>query len=106
MTIAKKFPNLKFLAAHFGGYTKWEYVTEYKDTPNVYIDTSSSLEFLSIEDAKNIINTLGVDHIMFGTDYPMWNVTDEIRLIEKLELLPLDLEAIFYKNALNFFNII
>ncbi len=105
LAVAKIFPKLKFLAAHFGGYTKWEFVKEYAQTPNVYIDTSSSLEFLDVENATDIISALGVDHVLFGTDYPMWDAKDEIAKIKRLGYNEKELEDIFYYNSLNFFAI-
>lgn len=99
IAIAKEYPQYTFIAAHFGGYSEWEYSEEYKDVENVYFDTSSSLAFLTPSRASELIRFLGADRFMFGTDYPMWNYKDEIARITKLDLTESERENIFYYNA-------
>jgi predicted TIM-barrel fold metal-dependent hydrolase len=105
ISIAKRFPQLRFIAAHFGGYSEWEYAEGYIETPNVYFDTSSSLAFLEPQRAAEIINCLGVERFMFGTDYPMWSADDEIIRVKKLGLSEEDEDKIFYHNAAGFFGL-
>ncbi|MFI3229597.1 MAG: amidohydrolase family protein [Bacillota bacterium] len=103
--IVKEFPHLRFIAAHFGGYSEWDKVACYKDIPNVYFDTSSSMRFMSKAQIKDIIDLMGVDRFMFGTDYPLWGYAEDIATLESLGLSEEDLDKIFYTNAYNFFNI-
>jgi Predicted metal-dependent hydrolase of the TIM-barrel fold len=44
--IAKEFPRLTCIGAHFGGYGVWYDIDCYKGIKNIYFDTSSSLMFL------------------------------------------------------------
>jgi predicted TIM-barrel fold metal-dependent hydrolase len=62
-SVAKTFKRLQCVAAHFGGYSEWESINCYKDLPNVYFDTCSSLEFISKEMALEYINALGEDSL-------------------------------------------
>ena len=55
VNIARKFPNTTFIAAHFGGYRCWNDSLLYKGLQNVYFYTSSSLPFISVEKAKELI---------------------------------------------------
>ncbi len=48
---ATEVPDLICLAAHFGGYERWDEAYQYLKLPNVYFDTSSSLFKLSKSDA-------------------------------------------------------
>ncbi len=97
--VARDFPDLTVIAAHFGGYHRWDDVGVYKGLDNVYYDTSSSFFMLSNERALEIIDMLGVDKFFFGTDYPMWRAKDEVENILKLNLSDADNRKIFYENA-------
>ncbi len=97
--ICREFPELKVIAAHFGGYQRWYEVDVYKGLDNVYFDTCSALFFLSPEQACDIIHMHGADRFFFATDYPMWSAKEEIERIMKLDLTEEEREMIFYKNA-------
>jgi len=105
MQAAKRYPHLRFIAAHFGGWSEWEYAEGYEETPNVFFDTSSTLEFLDKDRAKEIIDYLGADRFMFGTDYPMWDYKGELNRIKALGLPSQTLEKILYTNAVKFMNL-
>ena len=96
----KDFPNLTAIAAHFGGWSQWSDGEKYlADNPNVYVDTSSSLYAFSPDRALEYIRAFTPDRIMFGTDYPMWSVEDELKNMERLELSDEDREKIMYRTA-------
>lgn len=96
---AKAFPHLTMIAAHMGGYSEWSDVEVYLGTPNVKMDTSSALKFMSPEHAVGIIRELGVERFMFGTDYPMWSYDDELERFNRLPLSEEERNAILYGNA-------
>lgn len=99
LNVIKKHPNLKLVAAHFGGYTEWDKAIEYLVGQNVYFDTSSTLWKLPIETADEMIKKHGIDKFFFGSDYPMWDHTEELNRFNKLKLTEKDKEFILYKNA-------
>lgn len=103
--VAKKFPNLKCIAAHMGGYEKWNLVKCFMDTPNVYFDTSSSMFKLTISEMRDIINMYGSDRFMWGSDFPMWNMEQEIARFKALQLSEEFNEKILYKNAIKFYGL-
>lgn len=76
--VIKAFPKLKVIAAHLGGYERWEEAITCLYSENVYFDTSSSLAFISPEFAKELILTYGADRVFFGTDFPMWDHVSEL----------------------------
>ena len=96
--MAKKYPNVNFIAAHFGGYRCWEQVNEYVGLDNVYFDTCSSLMFISPEIAKEIIDLLGVEKFFFGTDFPMWEAVQEFERFNKIPLTDKERKMIFSEN--------
>lgn len=103
--VAKEFPNLKCIAAHFGGYSRWDEVAGYVDTPNVYFDTSSSLFILPINEAKALIKLLGVERFMFGVDFPMWEHGAEMDNINKLDLTDTETDMVMSENAIRFYGL-
>ncbi|MBQ8410519.1 MAG: amidohydrolase family protein [Ruminiclostridium sp.] len=103
---AKRFPRQMMIGAHFGGYTEVENALKcLPDLENVYVDSSSSLDFISPEKAKECVRAYTEDKIFFGTDYPMWSATDELKRIDRLDLSETAREKIFYKNICKFLNI-
>jgi len=96
----KRFPNMTVIAAHFGGWSEWgDAVRLLAGRENVYVDTSSSLYALDKTAAREYISAFGEDRTLFGTDYPMWNAGDELKMFGALELEADAAEKILYKNA-------
>lgn len=97
--VAKAFPGLTCIAAHFGGYQRWEDAQRYLGLqPNIYYDTSSSLFVLSPDDALRLIEHFGADRFLFGTDYPMWLHQQELERFLALPLTEEQREDIFWNN--------
>ena len=93
--IKRDFPNLKIIAAHLGGFFHWDYVLDNLAGLDIYLDTSSSLEFIDQTLLEKIINAFPMDHILFGSDYPLYDPAQEIDLLQKrLSLNSRDLEII------------
>ena len=98
--IMEQFPDLKVVGAHLGGYQEWEEAWECLcGRPNLWLDTSSSLQFIDIKLAKKIIQKHGYDRILFGTDYPITDQNEELKRLEQLELTPEQKRAVLYENA-------
>ncbi len=98
VNMAKKYPEVTFIAAHFGGYRCWDDAPLYDGLKNVYFDTCSSLTFISIEKAKELIDRFGADRFFFATDFPMWDAVGEIERFNKIPLTEQEREMIFAKN--------
>ena len=96
--MAKKYPNVKFISAHFGGYRCWDDAKLYVGLDNVYFDTCSSLAFITPEKAKEIIDMLGAERFFFATDFPMWDALGEIERFNAINLNETQREMIFSKN--------
>lgn len=105
LNVINKHPNLKLIAAHFGGYTEWENSEEYLVGKKVFFDTSSTLWKLPVEKAMEMIKKHGIENFFFGSDYPMWDHEQELERFNKLNLSQNDKEAILYKNACSFLNL-
>lgn len=93
--IKRNFPGLDLIAAHLGGYRQWRYVVEQYRGLNIYIDTSSSLDFISQVDLEHIFNSIPRDHICFGSDYPLYRPADTIqKLRSRLNLTDAQIEQL------------
>lgn len=97
------FPKLEVVAAHLGGYRAWDEAEKYlAGRPNVWYDTSSALWAMTPEFAGHMINVLGSDRIMFGTDYPVKRTKDELDRFFKINLTEQQRCDILYNNAARF----
>ena len=104
--VLDRFPKLEVVAAHLGGYGVWDdAINELAGRPNVWYDTSSAVWAITPERAGEIIKKLGVDRVMFGTDYPVKNTAGEIERFLKIDLTEKEREDIFCNNAKRFLKI-
>jgi hypothetical protein len=103
--VLESFPDLKLVVAHLGHGFWDESVALAKKYPNVYFDTSAvicgveKLEILPDEDAAELIRKLGVERVVFGSDYPWFSPTASLEALMKLPLEPAEKEKILGENA-------
>ena len=83
--VAELYPKLTLVIAHLGKDFFDESVQVAGKHPKIFFDTSAvipgdkmgepldSLSALSNDEAVQLIRTIGVDRVMFGTDYPWFN---------------------------------
>ena len=96
----ERFSDMLVIGAHFAGWSVWAEATEkLAGTPNLYVDLSSSLYELPPQDAKKFIYEYGVDRVLWGTDYPMWEAESEMELFHKIGLTPEEENIILYENS-------
>ena len=104
--IHKNFPKLKLIAAHLGGYQRWDEAEKLlRGLDGVKFDVSSSLAFLTPEKAAHIVRTYGVENCFFGSDFPMWNHEDEFGRFLKLGFTPEENRKILADNFKEFLEI-
>lgn len=103
--MARKYPGVKFIAAHFGGYRCWDDADLYVGLDNVYFDTCSSLPFITAQRAKEIIDKLGADKFFFATDFPMWDAKTELERFYSIPLTDREREMILGENIQRFLGI-
>ena len=96
--MAKKYPNVNFIAAHFGGYRCWDDVGVFVGLKNVYFDTCSSLMFIDAKKARELIDLLGAERFFFATDFPMWDAVGELNRFNNIELSEKEREMILSGN--------
>ena len=100
--ILRTFPRLKVDAAHFGGWSIFDYALEYLENENCFVDTSSALEFLGPRRTVELVRAYGPDRVMFGSDFPMWSPASEYRMLAAMPFTSEEFEAITWKSAMRF----
>lgn len=98
------FPDLKVIATHLGGYRAWDEALHcLAGRKNVVYDLSSSLWAMTPARAREIIETLGVENVMFGTDYPVLTAKEYMTLFDRLGFDGEKRHALLYGNAAKYF---
>lgn len=92
--LRRDFPKSRIIAAHLGGYQHWKYVPEHLCGKDIWLDTSSSLPFITDDELKAIFDTHPHERILFGSDYPLFDPSEAIyRLQSRLGLSDTQLEV-------------
>lgn len=106
LPMLRAYPGLTVIGAHLGGWSQWEQASEAMcDQPNLYVDCSSSLGYLSAETAGKIIRRYGAQRVLFGTDYPLHSLAEEVRLFFQIDLSDEERRLILSENARKIYGI-
>ena len=100
--IKKRFPKLEVVAAHLGGYGAWDKIGLLTDFDRIWFDASSALWVIDSDYAKKVIDALGTNRVMFGTDYPVFYANEELERFMKLDFDDNIRADILYNNAARF----
>lgn len=103
--VAREFPGMTVIGAHFGGYRRWKDSFNNPKLDNVYYDTSSSLFMMDKQTALRFIDHFGPDRFFFGSDFPMWDPYTELKRFNGLGLDDETKQKILYDNFANVFGI-
>lgn len=101
-----KYSKLIFIGAHFGGWSVYEEAAEkLTGLPNLYVDTTSTYYWTGKEGMERLIRAYGAEHVLFGTDYPMWKPKNTVSEILSLDLTDKERRMILSENAKKILNI-
>ena len=92
-------PELRVVAAHFGGYHAWEEARRCLIGRDLWIDTSSTLPYLPVAEAAQMAREHGIDRVLFASDYPAVRHRRAIDDVLKLGFTPEENEKVFHRNA-------
>ena len=98
-SVAAKFPTLKILCTHMGGWLMWDSVAAHLADTGVCVETSYTMPFIEKEKFIGLVNTLGSDRVCFGTDWPWQDRKDELQRLREMEFDDAVLEQIYHKTA-------
>ncbi|MGL5172724.1 MAG: amidohydrolase family protein, partial [Olsenella sp.] len=100
--VLHEFPNLVVDAAHFGGWSVFDYALEFLEDESCFLDMSSSMRFLGPRRTRELVEAYGTDRILFGSDFPMWNPGEELERFRALGFSEKDYEKMCWHNAERF----
>ncbi len=94
----KRFPALRMIAAHMGGWCAWKEVADELASTNVHVDTACLSGFIRDEEASGLAAAFGPDRVLFGSDYPWESLASARALVERLFPDPCDQARVFSGN--------
>ncbi|MEP9373483.1 amidohydrolase family protein [Mesorhizobium sp. KR1-2] len=112
--VLERHPSLKVIMSHTGGALPYQAGRIDKNgkraglpkPPSTYIKSmytdTVSPHALGM---KFAIEYYGIDHVMYGTDYPCWDPSAALGLLEELGLSQADKDKLFYGNAAKLFGL-
>lgn len=110
-----KVPDAKLILAHahgprFPDLLVYEILARYPWwRRNVWIDLSATGPLLSegpfAEQFVWVLRKVGIDHLLYGSDYPLDNPRRSIQAIVKLKFSKEELTKIFFENASKLFGL-
>lgn len=95
------FPDIKLVCAHWGGGLPfYALMPEVKAAMNnVYFDTAASPFLYTPQVYRQVVELVGAERVLFGTDYPLLNQRRLLREIESADLTPDAREKVLSGNA-------
>jgi uncharacterized protein len=114
--LALDVPKTKFIFAHLGGmnFRFWNILKAARTAQglfadNIYFDVSATVAIVAdspIEDELVwTIRNVGVDHVLFGSDYPQYSLEQNARALERLGLDENEKAKIRFENAQKLFGL-
>ena len=84
--VVRRFPKLKIILAHFGGFQQWDDVEKYLIGEDVYFDTAMCASNASKEQIERMIRSHDPDKILLGSDCPWENPAVSLKFILSMDL--------------------
>ncbi|MBW2284622.1 MAG: amidohydrolase [Deltaproteobacteria bacterium] len=109
--VLERYPGLTLVIAHLGKNFFDESVKMAEKYANVFFDTSTAIPGdkigrpldghspLSNEEAVDLIRRIGIDRVMFGTDYPWYHPLWDLKRFLELDFIDAEKEALLGGNA-------
>lgn len=103
-------PKTKFIFAHLGGmnFRFWNIIAAARTAEglfgeNIYFDISATVAMVADSPIKDefvwTIRNVGVEHVLFGSDFPQFSLARNLEAFEKLGLSDAEKRAIRFENA-------
>ncbi|HTU66176.1 MAG TPA: amidohydrolase family protein [Steroidobacteraceae bacterium] len=109
-------PKTTFIFAHLGGFNFrfWNILAAARTAENlfannVYFDISAMASMIGGSPLATeyvwTLRNVGIDHVLFGSDYPQFSVKQNLDGLDKLDLTDQEKAAIRYENARRLFGL-
>jgi aminocarboxymuconate-semialdehyde decarboxylase len=106
--VMERHPDLKIVMSHTGGFLPYQAGRLNKNSKGARLGAAPSV-FLKrmytdtvsphMPGIKFAIEYFGVDHVMYGSDYPCWNPATALQLFEEIGLSAQDRDKILRENV-------
>jgi hypothetical protein len=93
--VLKSFPDLTIVLSHLGGFRTWDKLDLVLGYPNVFYDTAHVPGKIEDKEVLSLVDRIGIDKVIFGSDFPFADHKEER---EKLEQLFTDRAHIIYSD--------
>ena len=114
--LALQAPKTTFIFAHLGGmnFRFWNILAAARTADglfanNIYFDISAMVAIVAgspiEEEFLWTIRNVGVDHVLFGSDFPQYSVARNLDALERLGLTEDEKSAIRFENARRLFDL-
>jgi aminocarboxymuconate-semialdehyde decarboxylase len=106
--VMERHPKLKIVMSHTGGALPYQSGRMDKNSGTAKLPRPASVylkrmytDTVSPHAAgmRFAIDYYGIDHVMYGTDYPCWDPATALKLLDEVGLSKEDQQKIFYDNA-------
>ncbi|NLB55438.1 MAG: amidohydrolase family protein, partial [Lentisphaerae bacterium] len=84
--LLRLYPKLNFVATHCGAWFDWDEVRTYLLGRPVRIETAFSLEYMSVDFARDFLLSHPKEYLLFGTDSPWADQSASLALVRSLRL--------------------
>jgi predicted TIM-barrel fold metal-dependent hydrolase len=101
MKLVTAYPGLTVICAHFGGGLPfYALMPEVADAfRNVYFDTAAAPYLYRPDVYRHVIDLVGQDNVLFGSDYPLITPRRYVKDIESIDLPAIAKEKLLGENA-------
>ena len=100
LMLHQRFPKLRLIVTHFGGWKLWHEVEELLIGREIFMEISFALQYLTKEQARRMLNNHPPEHLLFGSDSPWADQKEYLQQLESLSLESKLFNAIAGDNAL------
>jgi Predicted metal-dependent hydrolase of the TIM-barrel fold len=104
LNVINRFPELKVIGAHMGGFLMWDEVLDKLAGKNMYFDSSDSFRVMEKTLLDKFFEKHGFDKILFGSDFPLEIPKEETDFIQKLNISEENKQKIFSHNIKKLLN--
>ncbi len=98
-TVLDRFPAMRVLCTHMGGWKMWDEVEAHLAGRRLWVETSYTMPFVDADLFKRLVAAYGPARVCFGTDWPWQDRSAELDRLRAMAFDPETLEMICGKNA-------